>query len=69
MYLSRHLTSGGPRWALDGRYLPPAFTLDLLLQSPAEDVASLLEGLPRGEVADEPLLPRSSPRRRFGLAG
>ena len=27
MYLSRHEAAGGPRWALDGRYLPQDFTL------------------------------------------
>ena len=57
MYLSRHLTARGIRWALDGRYLPAAFTLDLLLEPPAEDVIPLLEGLPRGETAEDPLLP------------
>ena len=57
MYLSRHLTARGARWALDGRYLPAAFTLDLLLEPPAEDVIPLLEGLPRGETAEDPLLP------------
>ena len=57
MYLSRHLTARGIRWALDGRYLPAAFKLDLLLEPPAEDVIPLLEGLPRGETAEDPLLP------------
>src|ERR687886_1891228 len=28
MYLSRHRASEGPRWALDGRYLPRDFTLE-----------------------------------------
>ncbi len=28
MYLSRHRAARGPRWALDGRYLPQDFTLD-----------------------------------------
>jgi 2-dehydro-3-deoxy-D-arabinonate dehydratase len=69
MYLSRHLTSSGPRWALDGRYLPPAFTLDLLLQSPAEDVVPLLEGLPCGEVAEEPLLPPVEPTQEVWASG
>ena len=59
MYLTRHLTAGGACWALDGRYLPAAFTLDLLLQLPAEDVR-FLEGLPRGEEAEGSLQPRRS---------
>ena len=27
MFLTRHQTDFGPRWALDGRYLPRNFTL------------------------------------------
>ena len=34
MYLTRHETAGGPRWALDGGFLPPSFSLDILLQLP-----------------------------------
>src|SRR5215213_1255792 len=69
MYLSRHLTARGIRWALDGQYLPAAFKLDLLLQSPAEDVAYLLEGLPRGEVAEDPLLPPLEPAQEVWASG
>jgi 2-dehydro-3-deoxy-D-arabinonate dehydratase len=58
MYLSRHLADEGPRWALDGRYLPSLFTLDLLLELPAGDVSGLLESLsPADAVEDDPLLP------------
>ena len=35
MYLTRHVTSDGPRWAVDGQFLPPAFSLRLLLALPA----------------------------------
>jgi 2-dehydro-3-deoxy-D-arabinonate dehydratase len=58
VYLSRHLWRGEPRWALDGRYLPARFTLNLLLELPARDVRALLEALPTGEASgDDPLLP------------
>jgi 2-dehydro-3-deoxy-D-arabinonate dehydratase len=53
MYLSRHLTAGGARWALDGRYLPSLFTLDLLLELPAGDVHGLLDNLFLGEDVRE----------------
>ena len=53
MYLSRHLTEGGARWALDGRYLPSLFTLDLLLELPAGDVHGLLDNLSPGEDVRE----------------
>ena len=69
MYLSRHHTASGARWALDGRYLPGAFTLDLLLQSPAADTVSLLEGLPRGEAAEGPLLPPVEPTQEVWASG
>src|SRR5215204_6086588 len=69
MYLSRHLTARGIRWALDGRYLPAAFKLDLLLEPPAEDVIPLLEGLPRGEAAEDPLLPPVEPAQEVWASG
>jgi 2-dehydro-3-deoxy-D-arabinonate dehydratase len=69
MYLSRHLTDGGARWALDGRYLPAAFNLDLLLQSSAEDALPLLEGLSRGGAAEDPLLPPVEPAQEVWASG
>ena len=45
MYLSRHLTARGARWALDG-YLPAAFTLISLAESPAGDILIFLEACP-----------------------
>jgi 2-dehydro-3-deoxy-D-arabinonate dehydratase len=56
MYLTRHQTAGGPRWALDGHYLPTDFSLSLLLQVPASSVQALLSSLPTGSAADGPLL-------------
>jgi 2-dehydro-3-deoxy-D-arabinonate dehydratase len=51
MYLTRHETAAGARWALDGGFLPPSFTLDLLLQLPRAAVAGFLRALPMGEPA------------------
>jgi 2-dehydro-3-deoxy-D-arabinonate dehydratase len=69
MYLSRHLTARGARWALDGRYLPEAFTLDLLLELPAGDAADLLDSLPLSGAAEDPLLPPLEPTQEVWASG
>jgi 2-dehydro-3-deoxy-D-arabinonate dehydratase len=48
MYLTKHLSEDGPRWALDGGLLPPQVGLDLLLQLPKSALGGFLESLPRG---------------------
>src|ERR687885_2711971 len=60
-YLTRHETAQGPRWALDGNYLPTRFGLNLLLELSAEAVPGLLEGMSTGEPAEGPLLPPLEP--------
>ena len=69
MYLTRHQTTAGPRWALDGRYLPAAFSLNLLLELPATAAASLLAALPLGQSAGEPLLAPIEPDVEVWAAG
>ncbi len=69
MYLSRHRTDEDSRWALDGRYLPASFTLDLLLGIPAGDARGLLESLPLGEAARDPLLPPLEPTHEVWASG
>ncbi len=54
--LTRHAADEGPRWALDGRYLPFGFTLAGWLGSRAEATVERLASLPRGEPATAPLL-------------
>ena len=56
MYLTRHLSADGPRWALDGTCLPPAFNLESLLQLPQASVADSLLALPRTGAASGTLL-------------
>ena len=56
MYLTRHETPGGPRWALDGQFLPESFTLGLLLQLPASAIAGVLQAIPRSGPATGALL-------------
>ena len=41
MYLTRHATPDGPRWAVDGQFLPLAFSLRLLLALPASALRTL----------------------------
>ena len=70
MYLARHETPAGPRWALDGQFLPIGFTLDLALQVPRASLEAFLRALPRGEAAAGPLLapvePGHDPRQDQG---
>jgi 2-dehydro-3-deoxy-D-arabinonate dehydratase len=69
MYLTRHLSADGPRWALDDRFLPPAFTLALLLQLPRTAVAGFLQALPRTSAADGALLPPIEAAHEVWAAG
>lgn len=56
MYLTRHSTASGPRWALNGRYLPSALSLGFLLQLPRTALQQILQALPLGEEARGSLL-------------
>ncbi len=69
MYLSCHRAATGPRWALDGRYLPERFTLDRILEIPAADIRSFLEGLSPAEAAEDPLLPPVEPAHEVWASG
>ena len=58
MYLTRHRTSPGPRWAVDGRWLPEGFRLDRLLEHPLPEIRDALAGERTDEPAGgEPLAP------------
>ena len=56
MYLTRHSTSAGPRWAVDGKLLPAGVTLSTLLALPEGRLSSLLTELATDEEAAGPLL-------------
>ena len=56
MYLTRHQTPDGPRWAKDGRLLPGIFTLGKLLQNSAAEARAALADAPVGEQATGELL-------------
>ncbi len=57
MYLTRHQTGQGPRWALDGFYLPEPFTLSMLLSLPKPAIHALLQSIPIFQEAADRLLP------------
>ncbi len=69
MLLTRHLTPSGPRWAVDGRFLPQAFTLDLLLESEADQVAARAGALATDERTAGPLLPPIEPNQEVWASG
>ena len=70
MYLTRHEAPGGPRWALDGGFLPPSFTLDVVLQLPKAAVTGFLRSLPKGaSTAGAPLLAPVEPTSEVWAAG
>lgn len=69
MYLTRHQTSQGPRWAVDGRFLAEGFTLSLLLQLPAGAAEKALAGLVTGEAAQGELLAPIEPAQEVWASG
>jgi 2-dehydro-3-deoxy-D-arabinonate dehydratase len=69
MYLTRHQTPDGPRWALDARFLPPDVTLGSLLQWPASRFEAWLRRLPGDEEAGGPLLSPAEADHEVWAAG
>ncbi len=69
MYLTRHGTPEGPRWALDGLYLPRSLTLDLLMEMQAEALPRVLGALPTEGAADDALLPPVEDRQEIWASG
>ncbi len=56
MYLTRHSTPTGPRWAVDGKLLPAGVTLSALLALPQSQLTPLLTEWANGEEASGDLL-------------
>ncbi len=48
MYLTRHKTTHGRCWAVDGQLLPPGLTLAALLSMPAAAMQTTLQAIPAG---------------------
>jgi 2-dehydro-3-deoxy-D-arabinonate dehydratase len=55
-YLTRHRTDRGPRWALNGHYLPEDTSLSSLLREPGESISAILSAAGDGPPADGRLL-------------
>ncbi len=55
-YLTRHQTASGPRWAINGRVLPDAFHLDLLLQHPLAEIEDALDAAATGARMEDRLI-------------
>ncbi len=68
-YLTRHQTPAGPRWALDGRYLPESLTLAELLVLPAASMAQALQQATPGDEAEGPLLAPIEPEQEVWASG
>jgi hypothetical protein len=69
MYLSHHQTATGPRWALEGSYLPQDFTLEGLLETPGAGVRRFRRiWVPKGRPETRSCR-RSSLHTRSGPAG
>jgi len=69
MNLTRHATPEGPRWALNGVYLPPSFHLGLLLEMPRQAIAPFLAALPTEGEATGDLLAPIEPAQEVWAAG
>jgi len=69
MYLTRHQTAKGPRWALDGHLLPASFDLGLLLELPREAGVQMLQALRLQETAQSALLPPVEPFHEVWACG
>jgi len=51
MLLTKHKTTNGSRWAVDGHFLPPSLNLSILLEMPREKMHQTLKTLSRAESA------------------
>ena len=69
MYLTRHQTAQGPRWALDDRFLPSNFSLSLVLELPKSAIIDLLKALPTDEPAEGAVLPPLEPTHEVWASG
>jgi 2-dehydro-3-deoxy-D-arabinonate dehydratase len=69
VYLSRHSTQDGPRWAIDHHWLPAGLTLSGLLALPGAAMHAALAGLVAGGPADGDLLAPIEPTQEVWGSG
>jgi len=51
MLLTKHKTTNGSRWAVDGNFLPPSLNLSTLLEMSREEMNQILKTLSNAESA------------------
>lgn len=51
MFLTKHKTTDGSRWAVDGHFLPPSLSLSTLLEMPREKMFEVLTSSSKAEPA------------------
>jgi len=69
MYLTRHQTAQGPRWARDGYFSPFSLSLDVLLELRRSAMIELLATLPQDEPATGTMLAPLEPLHEVWGAG
>jgi 2-dehydro-3-deoxy-D-arabinonate dehydratase len=69
MYLTRHQTEQGARWARDGHYLPLSLSLSALLEVRRAAMLDMLTAIPQDEEATGTLLPPIEPMHEGWAAG
>jgi 2-dehydro-3-deoxy-D-arabinonate dehydratase len=69
MLLTQHQTTEGPRWAVDGFFLPADLKLGALLEMPRKSMLQSLMALPRGESANGGELAPVDPSHEVWAAG
>ena len=69
MHLTRHQTSSGPRWAVDGRWLPEGFRVDSLLRCSLAEIRETLAGARTEEPAGGDVLAPIEDHQEVWAAG
>ncbi|MFC1665170.1 fumarylacetoacetate hydrolase family protein [Pseudomonadota bacterium] len=69
MYLTRHATLNGERWAVDGRFLPDKMKLGVILELPAATIAQVLADAQTAEIVSGELLAPIEPNQEVWAAG
>jgi 2-dehydro-3-deoxy-D-arabinonate dehydratase len=70
IYLTRHQTPDGPRWALEGNFLPREFSLSLLLELPRKAIIDWLKTIPtETSIGEATLLPPLDPHQEVWASG
>jgi 2-dehydro-3-deoxy-D-arabinonate dehydratase len=69
VYLTRHSTASGARWAADGRLLPAGLGLDVLLALPGRELEAVIGHSRSGASAEGALLAPIEPLQEVWAAG